>query len=196
MNLKDQLDALLDATAYDSTGVKIGAVRQLYVDDASGKITFATVSTGVFSADAIVPLHGARLIDDELHIDHTRAVVRDSPRPDGTEDALTPDKEIRLLEYYGIEPPTAHTPARETAAPHTPARDNPAPGAPGKAPAPGAPEERAATKADAAEKKPGKSVPADEKSAKPGHTEKEMGPKERGPLSGKAQEDDDSPVRD
>ena len=64
MNLKDQLDVLLDATAYDSTGVKIGAVRQLYVDDASGKITFATVSTGIFSADAIVPLHGARLIDD------------------------------------------------------------------------------------------------------------------------------------
>lgn len=196
MNLKDQLDALLDATAYDSTGVKIGAVRQLYVDDASGKITFATVSTGIFSADAIVPLHGARLIDDELHIDHTRAVVRDSPRPDGTEDALTPDKEIRLLEYYGIEPPTAHTLARETAAPHTPARDNPGPGATGKAPAPGAPEKRAAPKTDAAEKKPGKSVPAVEKHAEPSPTGKEMEQKGRGPLSGKAQEDGDSPVRD
>ncbi len=106
MNLKDELDALLDATAYDSTGAKIGAVRQLYVDDASGKITFATVSTGIFSADANVPLHGARLIDDELHLAHTRAVVRDSPRPDDTEDALTPQKEIRLLEYYGIQPAT------------------------------------------------------------------------------------------
>ena len=105
MTLKDQLDALLDATAYDSTGTKIGAVRQVYVDDASGKITFATVSTGIFSSDAIVPLHGARLLDDELHVDHTRTVIRDSPRPDHTEDALTPDQEAKLLEYYGIEAP-------------------------------------------------------------------------------------------
>ena len=103
MNLKDQLDALLDATAFDSTGAKIGAVRQVYLDDASGKITFAAVSTGIFSADAIVPLHGARLLDDELHVDHTRAVIRDSPRPDDTEDALTPEQEAKLLEYYGVE---------------------------------------------------------------------------------------------
>ncbi|EYT65271.1 hypothetical protein H483_0101675 [Dietzia sp. UCD-THP] len=106
MTLKDQLDALLDATAFDSTGAKIGAVRQVYVDDASGKITFATVSTGIFSSDAIVPLYGARLLDDELHVDHTRAVIRDSPRPDHTEDALTPEQEVRLLEYYGIDAPT------------------------------------------------------------------------------------------
>lgn len=106
MNLKEQLDALLDATAFDSTGTKIGAVRQVYVDDASGKVTFATVATGIFSADAIVPLHGARLLDDELHVDHSRDVVRDSPRPDHTEDALTPEQEVRLLEYYGIEPPS------------------------------------------------------------------------------------------
>lgn len=105
MNLKDQLDALLDATAFDSTGTKVGAVRQVYVDDESGKITFATVSTGIFSADAIVPLYGARLLDDELHVDHTRAVIRDSPRPDRTEDGLTPDQEFRLLEHYGIDAP-------------------------------------------------------------------------------------------
>ncbi|AWH91258.1 PRC-barrel domain-containing protein [Dietzia lutea] len=125
MNLKDQLDALLDATAFDSTGAKIGAVRQVYADDASGKITFATVSTGIFSADAIVPLHGARLLDDELHVDHTRAVIRDSPRPDNTEDALTPEQEAKLLEYYGIETPTR---LRGTAAPPS----GPAAGAAGK----------------------------------------------------------------
>lgn len=113
MNLKEQLDALLDATAFDSTGTKVGSVRQVYVDDASGKLTFATASTGIFSADAIVPLHGARLLDSELHLDHTRSVIRDSPRPDNTEDALTPDQEVKLLEYYGIEAPQR---GRDTAA--------------------------------------------------------------------------------
>ncbi|KAA0917972.1 PRC-barrel domain-containing protein [Dietzia sp. ANT_WB102] len=106
MNLKEQLDALLDSTAFDSTGAKVGAVRQIYVDDASGKATFATVATGIFSADAIVPLHGARLLDNELHVDHTRAVIRDSPRPENTDDALTPEQEVKLQEYYGIETPT------------------------------------------------------------------------------------------
>lgn len=118
MTLKDQLDALLDATVFDSTGTKIGAVRQVYVDDDSGKITFATVSTGIFSSDAIVPLHGARLLDGELHVDHTRSVIRDSPRPDHTEDALTAAQEVKLLEYYGIEAPVL---AHETA-PSAPAR--------------------------------------------------------------------------
>lgn len=117
MNLKDQLDALLDATAFDPTGTKIGAVRQVYVDDATGKVTFATVATGIFSADAIVPLHGARLLDDELHVDHSRSAVRDSPRPEKTEDGLRPDQELRLLEHYGVEAPSGETAAPKPEAP-------------------------------------------------------------------------------
>lgn len=120
MTLKDQLDALLDATAFDSTGTKIGAVRQVYVDDATGKITFATVATGIFSADAILPLHGARLLDGELHVDHTRSIVRDSPRPDHTEDGLTPEQELRLLEHYGIEAPAQERDGQTSGAPGAP----------------------------------------------------------------------------
>lgn len=163
MTLKDQLDALLDSTAFDSTGTKIGAVRQVYVDDASGKITFATVSTGIFSSDAIVPLHGARLLDDELHVDHTRAVIRDSPRPDHTEDALTPEQEVKLLEYYGLEapvrgreatPPATATPGK-TVTPGTAAT-------PGKAATPektGTPGTKPAGEKPAGEKSPGKTAP-------------------------------------
>lgn len=163
MTLKDQLDALLDATAFDSTGTKIGAVRQVYVDDASGKITFATVSTGIFSSDAIVPLHGARLLDDELHVDHTCAVIRDSPRPDHTEDALTPEQEVKLLEYYGLEapvrgreatPPATATPGK-TVTPGTAAP-------PGKAATPektGTPGTKPAGEKPAGEKSPGKTAP-------------------------------------
>nr|WP_241731517.1 MULTISPECIES: PRC-barrel domain-containing protein [unclassified Dietzia] len=123
----------MDATAFDSTGTKIGAVRQVYVDDASGKITFATVSTGIFSSDAIVPLHGARLLDDELHVDHTRAVIRDSPRPDHTEDALTPEQEVKLLEYYGLEAPEkTGTPGTKPAGEKPAGEKSPGKTAPGK----------------------------------------------------------------
>lgn len=105
MTLQEQLDSLLEAVAFDSTGTKIGAVRQVYVDNSTGKATFATVATGVFSADAIVPLHGARLLDGEVHVDHTKQVVKDSPRQDHSEDALTPAQEAELLEHYGLEAP-------------------------------------------------------------------------------------------
>lgn len=166
MNLKDQLDALLDATAFDSTGTKIGAVRQVYVDDTSGKMTFATVATGIFSADAIVPLHGARLLDDELHLDHTRSEVRDSPRPDRTEDGLTPDQEFRLLEYYEVEAPSRGR------APATPA--------PGKSDGTGEGETDKVDKPDKAGKpgKTGKTGKAD-KADKASDTEKPAG---RGPA--------------
>jgi len=105
VTLQEQLDSLLEAVAFDSTGTKIGAVRQVYVDNSTGKATFATVATGVFSADAIVPLHGARLLDGEVHVDHTKQVVKDSPRQDHSEDALTPAQEAELLEHYGLEAP-------------------------------------------------------------------------------------------
>ncbi|GAA1053980.1 PRC-barrel domain-containing protein [Dietzia natronolimnaea] len=157
MTLKDQLDALLDATAFDSTGTKIGAVRQVYVDDASGKITFATVSTGIFSSDAIVPLHGARLLDDELHVDHTRAVIRDSPRPDHTEDALTPEQEVKLLEYYGLEAPVR---GRESTPPATATPGKTV--TPGTAATPektGTPGTKPAGEKPAGEKSPGKTAP-------------------------------------
>lgn len=157
MTLKDQLDALLDATAFDSTGTKIGAVRQVYVDDASGKITFATVSTGIFSSDAIVPLHGARLLDDELHVDHTRAVIRDSPRPDYTEDALTPEQEVKLLEYYGLEAPVR---GREATPPATATPGKAAtPGTAGTPEKTGTPGTKSAGEKPAGEKSPGKTAP-------------------------------------
>ncbi|MDV8002243.1 PRC-barrel domain-containing protein [Rhodococcus sp. IEGM 1408] len=176
MTLKDQLDALLGATVFDSTGTKIGAVRQVYVDDDSGKITFATVSTGIFSSDAIVPLHGARLLDDELHVDHTRSVIRDSPRPDHTEDALTAAQEVKLLEYYGIEPPVL---AQETA---PSARSAPsAPSARSAPSAPSDPSDQSAPSDPSVPSKPRSTAPQGRTPAeKPAGTESDTSPDKAG----------------
>jgi len=182
VTLKDQLDALLGATAFDSTGTKIGAVRQVYVDDATGKITFATVSTGIFSSDAIVPLHGARLLDGELHVDHTRAAVRDSPRPDHTEDALTPDQELELLEHYGVEVPAR---APEPAAKAAPAPGTATTGSPTPAPKDDAGTTEKSGKADkgtpadkgaTSDKGATPATPAEQKQQEPKRQESKPGP--------------------
>lgn len=105
MSAQEQLEMLLSATAFDSAGTKVGDVRQVYLDDATGRATFASVSTGIFSADAVVPLFGSRLLDGELHLGHKKAAIKESPRFDNSEDALTPDQERDLLEHFGMEAP-------------------------------------------------------------------------------------------
>lgn len=103
MSAQEQLEMLLSARAFDGSGTKVGDVRQVYLDDSTGRATFATVSTGIFSADAIVPLFGARLLDGELHLEHSKSTIKSAPRFDHTEDALTPEQELDLLEHFGIE---------------------------------------------------------------------------------------------
>lgn len=105
MSAQEQLEMLLSATAFDSAGTKVGDVRQVYLDDATGRATFASVSTGIFSADAVVPLFGSRLLDGELHLGHKKSAIKDSPRFDNSEDALTPDQERDLLEHFGMDAP-------------------------------------------------------------------------------------------
>lgn len=120
MSAQEQLEMLLSATAFDSAGTKVGDVRQVYLDDATGRATFASVSTGIFSADAVVPLFGSRLLDGELHLGHKKAAIKDSPRFDNSEDALTPDQERDLLEHFGMEVPPldpAEQPARTDSRP-------------------------------------------------------------------------------
>lgn len=118
MSAQEQLEMLLSATAYDSSGTKIGSVRQVYLDDSTGRATFATVTTGIFSADAIIPLFGARLLDRELHLDFTKATIAAAPRFDHTEDSLTPEQEVDLLEHFDI------TTDGEIAAPSEPASED------------------------------------------------------------------------
>lgn len=107
MSLQDQLDALLDATVIDSAGVKVGKVERIYLDDVTGKATFATVSTGIFSADSTLPLYGAQLLEGELHVDHTKQKIKSAPHMKEIEDGLSPDVEADLCDYFGIDLPVS-----------------------------------------------------------------------------------------
>lgn len=118
MSAQEQLEMLLSATAFDSAGTKVGDVRQVYLDDATGRATFASVSTGIFSADAVVPLFGSRLLDGELHLGHKKSNIKDSPRFDNSEDSLTPDQERDLLEHFGMDAPPLD-PAEQPAKPES-----------------------------------------------------------------------------
>ena len=100
---KNFIDAVLNATAFDSTGEKVGSVSQLFADDQTREPTFVAVNTGLFGlSSSLVPLEGARLNGDELHLAHTKDVITDAPNIDDSEDGLSPEEEAVLFRHYGL----------------------------------------------------------------------------------------------
>lgn len=106
---RDQLTALQGRTMYGEGGEKIGDVDVLYADRDTGEPTFATVSTGFFGTrSSFVPLAGAELRGDDVHVPYGKDLVKDAPNVDGDE-ALTPDEESRLYRHYGLTAGTGTT---------------------------------------------------------------------------------------
>ena len=91
------------ATAYDSSGEKVGKVGQVYLDDQTNEPSWATVNTGFFgTAQTFVPLEGASIDGDHLRVAHDKAKIKDAPRVEA--DAhLDQEQEQELYRYYGLE---------------------------------------------------------------------------------------------
>ncbi|MEZ2122471.1 MULTISPECIES: YsnF/AvaK domain-containing protein [unclassified Corynebacterium] len=100
---KTFIDAVLNATAFDSTGEKVGSVSQMFVDDQTKEPTFVAVNTGLFGmSSSLVPLEGARLNGEELHLAHTKDAISDAPNIDDSDEGLTPEQENTLFRHYGL----------------------------------------------------------------------------------------------
>ena len=104
MIANQDLDRIQGATAYDSTGEKVGKVGQIYTDDATGEPTWVAVSTGLFGlSESLAPLANATLEgDDDLRLSYNKQMIKDAPRVEGDQ-SLDADEERRLYEYYGLD---------------------------------------------------------------------------------------------
>ncbi|MEU9420891.1 PRC and DUF2382 domain-containing protein [Streptomyces sp. NPDC048272] len=95
-------EQLLNLTAYDADGEKIGSIGQVYRDDATGRPEWVTVKTGWFGMkESFVPLAGARSDGEALHVPHAKDIVKDAPRVDADQH-LDADEEHRLYRHYGL----------------------------------------------------------------------------------------------
>jgi uncharacterized protein (TIGR02271 family) len=89
-------------TIVGSDGEKIGTVKDIYVDHATGKPEWATVSSGLFGMKShFVPLAGASPAREDVEVPVTKDQVNDAPSvdPDGE---LSEQEEQRLFEHYGV----------------------------------------------------------------------------------------------
>ncbi len=97
-----QTREIIGATAYDSSGDKIGKVGQLFLDDETGQPEFITVNTGLFgTSESFVPVEDATFDGDRLTVPFAKDKVKDAPKVDLDGNHLDREDERRLYEYYG-----------------------------------------------------------------------------------------------
>ncbi|MFI7098240.1 PRC and DUF2382 domain-containing protein [Streptomyces sp. NPDC050161] len=103
--LGDTPQDLTGLNVVDSEGAKVGSVQQVYRDDATNIPEWITVRTGLFGMkETFVPLAGARRVDDELHVPHTKETIKEAPRIDA-DGHLDPSEEDELYRHYGLTRP-------------------------------------------------------------------------------------------
>lgn len=96
------IDRVIGATAYDSTGDKLGKVGQVYVDTDSGRPLWASVNTGLFGmSESFVPLENASFEGDELRVAYDKDRVKDAPRVEADRE-ISEEEQSQLWEYYGL----------------------------------------------------------------------------------------------
>ncbi|MFE6862232.1 PRC and DUF2382 domain-containing protein [Nocardia sp. NPDC057668] len=102
------LDEIIGNSVYDRGGDKIGKVKQIYIDNASGAPTWAAVSTGLFHDDSLVPLAGAqhRAGSDQLQVQVDKEEVRSAPHIP-MDHEITADEEQQLFVHYHVDPQRA-----------------------------------------------------------------------------------------
>lgn len=97
-NIKD----LFNATAYDRNGDKLGAVKEVFVDDNSGQPTFVEVGHGLFGmSSSLVPMRGHRLSGDELQLAFDKDRIKDAPNLDA-DNHLTPEDQRNIYDHYQL----------------------------------------------------------------------------------------------
>ncbi|SES16198.1 DUF2382 domain-containing protein [Corynebacterium cystitidis] len=98
-----RIEDLATATAYDNSGDKLGSVKDVYINDATGQPDFVDVNHGLFNmSDSIVPLRGHSLRDGELHLAFSKDRIKDAPEI-GENGHLTNEDQDAVYRHYGLE---------------------------------------------------------------------------------------------
>ena len=83
-------------------GEEIGSVKQVYVDQQTGKPEWATVSSGLFGMKShFVPLAGATPAGENVRVPVTKDQIQSAPAVD-PDSELSEIEERRLFEHYGV----------------------------------------------------------------------------------------------
>lgn len=108
---QEEIDALYGREVRSVDGDRLGPVRQVYLDDETGRPAWVTVHTGWFGhREHPVPLAGAETTDDGLRVAVSGEEVREAPTVEPDEH-LDEARVEELLRYYALGPADEAPPA-------------------------------------------------------------------------------------
>ncbi|HEY6796983.1 MAG TPA: PRC and DUF2382 domain-containing protein [Kineosporiaceae bacterium] len=117
----EQLPELYGHDVTDLRGTKIGTVGTFWMDETSGRPSWASVRTGLFGMhESLVPLFGAEIEEDRIRVPYAKDQVKDAPNVDASSDEpLGPEAVDRLYQHYHISGQGAEAGSRASQQPVT-----------------------------------------------------------------------------
>jgi uncharacterized protein (TIGR02271 family) len=126
------VERLYECDVIDARGDRIGSVKQVWLDEASGRPVWASVHTGLFGMrESFVPIQDAQVKDKHITVPVEKQKVKDAPEVDASGGRLSDAEQANLYEHYGMIPsantgdhdrlpgrPKAGDPSRTTAPDH------------------------------------------------------------------------------
>ncbi|RAY16509.1 photosystem reaction center subunit H [Actinomadura craniellae] len=105
MITQEQIPKVLDHTVYDTNGDKIGDIRHVFLDDATGRPEWLCVRTGLFGTrETFVPTRSAELVSDHVEVGYDKDRIRHAPHVDvDARGHLSAAEERELYQYYDID---------------------------------------------------------------------------------------------
>jgi uncharacterized protein (TIGR02271 family) len=101
----EQINTVIDQTVYDTNGDKIGDVKHVYLDDATGRPEWLCVKTGMFGTkETFVPTQAADVVSDHIEVSYDKDRVKHAPNVDVDAGGhLSAEEERELYRYYDID---------------------------------------------------------------------------------------------
>ena len=94
-------------TVIDSIGEKVGTIQQIFLDDDTGQAAWATVTTGRFGPEALVPLRDGVLYGTAIQVPYDRNKVKRAVLITGSAGPPSAAEAARLYVFYGCSDTSA-----------------------------------------------------------------------------------------
>jgi len=98
----DRYTGLSGTEVRSSDGKKIGGVSALICDREAREPEWIRVGTGLLGGHVVVPVEGATIDDDGIHVPFEKDVVRNEPAFDVEGGTLTAESEHALCVYFAL----------------------------------------------------------------------------------------------
>lgn len=100
-----EVDRLYECEVIDEHGERIGAVKQVWLDDRDGRPVWASVHTGLFGLkETFVPIQDATMGSGTITVHVDKQKVKDAPRIDVSDQHMSQEQQDELYAYYDLIP--------------------------------------------------------------------------------------------